>query len=163
CAKRGSIKWNVSGGGATLLVGSRLRTDVAKEGTSSLGRSGLRRYVHAITHSIVRRLIRTAPNLLSFGAGVVQDELARAPCDRAFEVEGRIANGDWRFTLLRPDFFRSTRCAMILQWGDYLNLRKRGEVYDPTMLACLTRLLQGTARPRFMDIGAFLGYYACYA
>ena len=31
------------------------------------------------------------------------------------------------------------------------------------MLACLTRLLQRTTTPQFMDIGAFLGYYACYA
>jgi len=29
------------------------------------------------------------------------------------------------------------------------------------MLACLTRLLQRTAQ--FMDTGAFLGYYGCYA
>ena len=31
------------------------------------------------------------------------------------------------------------------------------------MLARLTRLLQRTATPQFMDPGAFLGYYACYA
>jgi FkbM family methyltransferase len=123
----------------------------------------VRGYVHAISHSVVRWLIRMAPKLVSFGAGVVQDELTRARCDRAIEIEVPIATGDVRFTLLRPDLFPSTRCAMILQWGDYLNLRKRGEVYEPTMLACLTRLLQRTARPRFMDIGAFLGYYACYA
>jgi FkbM family methyltransferase len=36
-------------------------------------------------------------------------------------------------------------------------------VYEPYMLACLTRLLRGSDVPRFMDVGAYLGYFAFYA
>ncbi|TMC49214.1 MAG: FkbM family methyltransferase [Chloroflexi bacterium] len=36
-------------------------------------------------------------------------------------------------------------------------------VYERVMLECLTRLLRGMAHPGFIDVGAFMGHYACYA
>ncbi|MBI1815463.1 MAG: FkbM family methyltransferase [Deltaproteobacteria bacterium] len=36
------------------------------------------------------------------------------------------------------------------------------EVYELTMIECLTRLVLRTEAPRFVDIGAFMGHYACY-
>ena len=44
----------------------------------------------------------------------------------------------------------------------YQELAMTHAVYEPVMLACLTRILKKTAQPRFMDIGAYMGYYACY-
>jgi FkbM family methyltransferase len=37
------------------------------------------------------------------------------------------------------------------------------EVFELVMLECLTRLLRQTEQPAFMDVGAFMGHYACYA
>ncbi len=37
------------------------------------------------------------------------------------------------------------------------------EVFELVMLECLTRLLARVQQPVFMDIGAFMGHYACYA
>jgi FkbM family methyltransferase len=37
------------------------------------------------------------------------------------------------------------------------------EVFELVMLECLTRLLGQAQRPVFMDVGAFMGHYACYA
>jgi FkbM family methyltransferase len=36
------------------------------------------------------------------------------------------------------------------------------EVYELVMIECLTRLVRRTTAPRFVDIGAFMGHYACY-
>jgi len=36
------------------------------------------------------------------------------------------------------------------------------EVYELVMIECLTRLVRRTMAPRFIDIGAFMGHYACY-
>ena len=47
--------------------------------------------------------------------------------------------------------------------GDYLTLAAEGQVYEPLATACLTRLLQRLPEPTFMDIGAFVGYFTCYA
>jgi FkbM family methyltransferase len=63
--------------------------------------------------------------------------------------------GDMRFTLWIPD-------PHIPQAGEYRDLASAGETYEPVMLACLTRLLRKSPGSRFMDIGAHLGYYACY-
>jgi len=140
-----------------LLGGSQSKTDIAKEGTSALGRSGMRRYLYVISHSVVRWLIRVAPRLARLGTAVFTEELARDQCNRMIGVAVPITIGDVRFTLFPPDHFASTEC------DHYRNLSKRDEVYEPMMLACLTRLLRRTETPQFMDIGAFLGYYACYA
>ena len=55
---------NASGDGATLLGGSRLKTD-------------LRRYAYAASHRVVRSLVRVSPKIAAFGATVLADELAR--------------------------------------------------------------------------------------
>jgi len=123
----------------------------------------MRRYTYAIIHRVVRWLIHMAPRLARFGITVFKEEWRLAACDRAVEIAVPITTGDVRFTLLSPDHFASTSSQMELwPWDQYLNFSKRGMVYEPMMLACLTRLLQRTATPQFMDIGAFLGYYACY-
>ena len=121
----------------------------------------MRRYVHATSHLVVRGLVRVAPKLVGFGAAVFTDELTRAEPERVEVAEFAIpiTTGDVRFTLLTPDRFLS-QCPMGV---GTLCFAKSYKVYEPMMLACLTRLLQRTATPRFMDIGAFLGYYACYA
>jgi FkbM family methyltransferase len=121
----------------------------------------MRRYVYAISHRVVRWLIRMAPRLAGFGTAVFTEELARAACDRVVEVAVPTTTGDVRFTLVTPDRFASTQGEDVL--GLYRLLSKRGKVYEAAMLACLTRLLQRAATPQFMDVGAFLGYYACYA
>jgi FkbM family methyltransferase len=41
-------------------------------------------------------------------------------------------------------------------------LSAAGQPYEPVMTRCLTRLIQQMPEPRFMDIGAFAGYYTCY-
>jgi FkbM family methyltransferase len=108
---------------------------------------------------VARWLIWVAPKIATFGAMVLTDELARANCDRTAVIAVPLTTGDVRFTLLTPDNFSSTQCKMALEvWRLY-----RNKVYEPVMLACLTRLLQRMRTPQFMDVGAFLGYYACYA
>jgi FkbM family methyltransferase len=37
------------------------------------------------------------------------------------------------------------------------------EIYERVMLECLSLLLRETEHPSFMDVGAFMGHYACYA
>jgi len=85
-----------------------------------------------------------------YGTTVLTDELAR----RKRPIEVALTAGDVRFSLWLP--------TDRPKWPNYQRLSKRGEVYEPVMLACLTRLLQKAATPRFMDLGAYLGYYACY-
>ena len=100
----------------------------------SLGWSGMRRYVSASGHRVVRWLVRVAPKLVSFGAVVFAHELARANCDRVVQCAVPITTGDVRFTLLTPDHFASTQCKMVLDpWLLYGDLSKRGEVYEPMM------------------------------
>ena len=140
---------------------------MAKEGVSSLGRSVVRRYVDSISHRLVWLLIRMAPRLAGFATAIFTKELARAPCNRVAEIVVPITTGGVRFTLL-PSLpsgrFALTQCEVLVSpWSLYGSLSKSGEVYEPVMLACLTRLLQRTATPQFMDIGACLGFYACYA
>src|SRR3954454_19520660 len=139
CARQGLIKSNASGGGATLLGGLQSKTDIdAKERTSSLGwrpgaAGGMRRYVSALAHYVVRWLVWVAPKLVSFGAAVFADELRRASCDRLAALAVPITSGDVRFTLLTPDHFASTQCKMALDiWVHY-----QQKVYEPVMLACL--------------------------
>jgi FkbM family methyltransferase len=38
-----------------------------------------------------------------------------------------------------------------------------GLTYEPVMTRCLARLLRELHEPHFMDVGSFVGYYACYA
>jgi FkbM family methyltransferase len=102
-----------------------------------------------------------APNLLSFGA-VVAEELKRADCDQAVQIVVPTTNGDVRFTLLPPYGFATSHCE-VLGWYNDRSQFKSGKVYEPKMLACLTRLLQHTTTSQFMDIGAYFGFYACYA
>jgi FkbM family methyltransferase len=47
--------------------------------------------------------------------------------------------------------------------GVYARWAAGVEVFELVMLECLTRLLRETEQPAFMDIGAFMGHYACYA
>jgi FkbM family methyltransferase len=45
----------------------------------------------------------------------------------------------------------------------YFPLAVEGQAYEPLATACLTRLLQRLPQPTFMDIGAFVGYFTCFA
>ena len=98
--------------------------------------------------------------LSSDGDGVVELSFDG---DGVVELAVPTTTGELQFTLLAPPRFSSTQSEMAIDaWKWYRALSERGKVYEPIMLACLTRVLQRTATPRFMDIGAFLGYYACY-
>jgi FkbM family methyltransferase len=115
-----------------------------------------------VGRSVARWLNLIAPRLLRFSASVLVNELERSS-DRVVEIAVPATPGHLRFTLLAPQRFALTQSKMVMDaWKSYRALSERGKVYEPIMLACLTRVLQRTATPRFMDIGAFLGYYACY-
>ena len=92
-----------------MLGGSQSKIDIdARERTSPFGESGLRRYVSAFGHRVVRWLVWMVPKLASFGAVVLADELARVKCDRVAALAVPLTTGDVRFTLLTPDHFAST-------------------------------------------------------
>ena len=44
----------------------------------------------------------------------------------------------------------------------YRATEKSQETYEPLMFGCLQRALDASKNPVFIDIGAFMGYYACY-
>jgi len=46
---------------------------------------------------------------------------------------------------------------------EYLPRSLEGKVYEPVATACLTRLLERLPTATFMDVGAFVGYFTCYA
>ena len=50
-----------------------------------------------------------------------------------------------------------------LAYRVYIRWARGEDVYEPVMLECLTRLLRRMQRPGFMDIGSYMGHYACYA
>ena len=45
----------------------------------------------------------------------------------------------------------------------YLNMNRTGDVYELAMVTCLQSILDQESEPVFMDVGAYAGYYACYA
>lgn len=52
-----------------------------------------------------------------------------------------------------------------VSWAHHVYGRwaETGEVFELVMLECLTRLLRRSEEPVFIDVGAFMGHYACYA
>jgi FkbM family methyltransferase len=59
--------------------------------------------------------------------------------------------------------FKLRLAGAIVPWANYERLSRTGSIYEPLLTACLTHVLRDAAKPRFMDIGAYLGYFACYA
>ena len=45
----------------------------------------------------------------------------------------------------------------------YLTMNRTGDVYELAMVTCLQSILDQKLEPVFMDVGAYAGYYACYA
>ena len=136
----------------TLLGGSRLKTDIAK---------GMRRLASTAAYHVARWLVRVVPRLATFGATVLAYEVEHS--NQMVEIAVPTTTGEVQFTLLAPERFALTQSKEVIEpWKLYRGLVERGRVYEPIMLACLTRVLQRTTTPQFMDIGAFLGYYACY-
>src|SRR5262249_2568449 len=118
----------------------------------------LKRSVRAFSRRIVRWLNRVAPRLVRFSASVLADELRRCDepqrRDEVLEIAVPTSTADVRFTLIAPEHFASTQCEGVLDlWNWCQLLARRGKVYEPVMLACLTRILQRAASPQFMDIG----------
>jgi FkbM family methyltransferase len=112
---------------------------------------------------MVRWLNLLAPRLVRFSASVIGEELERC-CDEVVEITVPITTGNVQFRLVAPERFASTQPKEVVDpWRFYRELSQNSTAYEPIMLACLTRVLQRTATPQLMDIGAFLGYYACYA
>lgn len=112
----------------------------------------MRRPVDTAVRSSVRWLRRVAPRIVDYGHMVLEDERDSANRDHSVVP---IAVGDVQFKLALAR--ERVRFA-----ADYGRLSRTGAIYEPMMTASLTRVLQRTAAPRFMDVGAFLGYYALY-
>ncbi len=47
-------------------------------------------------------------------------------------------------------------------YEQYMKIAANGDAYEPVMVECLTRILREVNEPAFIDIGAFMGFYACY-
>jgi|TARA_B100000315_G_scaffold107002_1_gene98205 FkbM family methyltransferase len=45
----------------------------------------------------------------------------------------------------------------------YLRMNRTGDVYELAMVTCLQSILDQESEPVFMDLGAYAGYYSCYA
>lgn len=142
----------------------------------------MRRQIYNFSRSFVRLLNRAAPRFVNFGATVLADELDRthriaarkrvrkkprsnkkrrsgSKGTRRIESKGTqctvpLAVGDVHFMLsLTPN---------PPWWDHYRESSKTGKPYEPVMLACISRILQHSTNPRFMDVGAYLGYFATY-
>lgn len=124
-----------------------------------------------VAPSLRSRLLRVAKAVLLAGAGWAARLLHRLS-PRTFSV----LSSELR------DLVRRTSAAdsFVLRLGDtrfrlhvvadrplahfvYGRWAAGGEVVELVMLECLTRLLRHVRRPAFIDIGAFMGHYACYA
>ncbi len=177
------MKSSASGGGAILPAGSQSRTDPAQDAAKSAERGRMPRPTRRAVRRVIRWLNRVAPRVMNFIATAIEKEMGRLPKRSAPELSRAKARpdsqkshtakdefpaalpmtvGDVQFTLLRPDFGATGSRSGTSSWHRYWKLSKSGKPYEPLMLACLTRLLQRAPDPRFMDVGAFLGYYACY-
>lgn len=108
----------------------------------------------AVARRLARGWYRIAPKSAELLRDVLNEEEMHWRHGRTAVV--RMSAGAVRFDLCvpgdRPKWQRR-----------YQELAKARSAYEPVMLACLTRLLQRAEAPRFMDLGAFFGYYACYA
>jgi FkbM family methyltransferase len=81
------------------------------------------------------------------------DTVSRSRYARPLEVP--LSIGDTAFNLsIVGDHPKAQR--------EYQRLSTSKAVYEPVMVACLTRILGRMSDPTFMDVGAFMGYYAAY-
>lgn len=111
---------------------------------------GAIRRVGELTYHVAPRLVRAAEQIC-YDA---YDSLSWSQYARPLVVPFSV--GGIRFKLsVVSDHRRAQR-----QYG---KLSATGAVYEPVMMACLTRIMQCAREPVFMDVGAFMGYYACYA
>ena len=107
---------------------------------------------------VARLLYRLMPqSLLSqlggAGRGVVQ-ALVEADVFPAASFSLRHRGTSFKLYVVKDRFWAYSAYS---KWADGTN------VYERVMLECLTRLLRRTEHPGFIDIGAFMGHYACYA
>jgi FkbM family methyltransferase len=106
----------------------------------------------------VRYLYRLLPqSLLSHARGIgrsVVQALIEADASPAASFSLRHNGTSFRLYVVEDRFWAYRAYS---QWADGI------DVYERVMLECLTRLLRQTKHPAFMDIGAFVGHYACYA
>jgi FkbM family methyltransferase len=144
------MKSNAFGDGATLPAGSGLNSDLPR---SILGWFA-RRCLDVAPRGIVRRLNRISQRLAKYTNTLLGDETAKRRA-RDLPVPLPMTVGDVRFTLWLPP-------GRNILSADYQHLSSNSAAYEPVMLACLTRLLRQAPASRFIDIGAHLGYYACY-
>lgn len=104
-----------------------------------------------------RLLDRIAPGLITLLGGVIETA-------RRCQQKIRIARPDVVTMRVGGTRFRLRLVGGHVQaHGIYLTLAAEGRVYEPVATACLTRVLQRVPEPAFMDIGAFVGYFTCYA
>src|SRR6185295_17074078 len=110
---------------------------------------GIRRGLAWAAMKVARLLYHVLPRSVVAYARSVGHEASPA---RTFALH----YGDVRFQVhLVAD--RSFSYFAFSQWAAGI------EIYEIVMLECLTQLLPRLEQPDFIDIGAFMGHYACYA
>lgn len=118
---------------------------------------------------VLRPIYLTATRLLVRACGFLSPKLVKFLHYVSSDVAGEIASSRYlapehnhRFDVGGTKFILEVSAAPRRVQKEYGALSKDSELYEPVMVHCLTRLLKSMDQPRFMDLGAFMGYYACY-
>jgi FkbM family methyltransferase len=117
---------------------------------------GLRPAYRAVLRAIIGLAGRVSLGLVYRIDQFAQDILAEVRSHPALAVS------EVRFAVFGADFALDIEEAPANVRREYKELELNNSVYEPVMTRCLTHLLEQTTQPRFMDLGAFMGYYACY-
>lgn len=125
-------------------------------GASVTLRRALRRVVRPIYLPILRWLARQSQRHSPYAYRRIREDL--------LDILDRTSPAD-EFLLRYSDV--SFRVAVPPDRGEFHRVFERwadGEnVYELAMIETLTRVLRSISDPEFIDIGAFVGHYACYA
>lgn len=106
-------------------------------------------YFFALLSALSPKLSKGVASALAYTLGLA----TRASYSKPRTVSLRV-NGT-RFRLFLPERHKHAQ-------QEYTRLASDDAVYEPVNIALLTRLLGHLGNPSFMDIGAFMGYFACY-
>src|SRR6266568_2845914 len=113
------------------------------------------RRARRVFRGLLRRAARTLDRISPGAVEAVAFHLRDVADQTAPRGRFRLQFGGTRFQLdvveERPSWHRT-----FSRWAEGI------EVYELVLIECLTRLVRQTVAPRFVDIGAFMGHYACY-
>ncbi len=104
----------------------------------------------------IRVLGRISPKAVYFLDQISKDlagEIKRNPCVTANEVCLTVDGIEFKLDISE---------AAVSVKAEYNSLAVMKVVYEPVMTKCLTQILNRIERPIFMDLGSYMGYYACY-